>query len=118
MKGNPFLFMQSDMMFSVQFQLQELTLLNIGFKVLQGPHVGEVYRTQMSRGLSWYSLRSAYCKGRKLSVSFQMRIFTIWGQSMEKYLSLVFCVRNVKAHLNIFICNILLLLFLNRLQFN
>ncbi len=28
--------------------------------VLQGPHVGEVYRTPSKRGLSWYNFRKAY----------------------------------------------------------
>lgn len=37
------------------------TLLRIGFKVLQGPHVGDVYRTQISLGLSWYNFLKAYC---------------------------------------------------------
>ena len=67
------------MMFNVQFQLQELTLFKIGFKVLQGPHVGEVYRTQMSRGLSWYSLRSAYCKEESSASVFKL-IFSSYGR--------------------------------------
>uniref|UniRef100_A0A0A9DRK7 Uncharacterized protein n=1 Tax=Arundo donax TaxID=35708 RepID=A0A0A9DRK7_ARUDO len=37
----------------------------------------------------------------------------------ECILSLVFCVGNVKAHFNIFVCNLLLCFFANRLvKFN
>ena len=35
------------------------TLLKMGLRVRQGPHVGLVYSTTSSRSLSWYSLRSA-----------------------------------------------------------
>lgn len=40
------------------------TLLKIGFSVLHGPHVGDVYSTHISLGLSWYSFLKAYCKHR------------------------------------------------------
>lgn len=95
----------------------ELTLPKIGFKVLQGPHVGEVYITQISRGLSWYNLRSAYCKISKLGISYQINIFIIWA-NLCIYLSLMLCARNVKAHFNIFVGKVLLCFFSDRLQFN
>ena len=94
----------------------------IGFKVLQGPHVGAVYKTHNSLGLSWYNFLSAYCSKKQLKVNATDWPTVITSDPIRNaevlfymYLALVLCPCYVKTHFYIPVCNFLLYLFSYRL---